>query len=129
MNWVPDGDDSYWNCDYIEPTLEYIRIFYPNALRQKEAYTYISRPYLVLIKGADIDPEPDISDIEWAIGWWKYDPNAFYDELILADEPDDSLQVKEPVTFAPGAGFFGYFFDSHSVRINFPAATDVKPKE
>ena len=55
MEWVTVGKYSYWDCDYVDPSMEFIRIFRTDVLKERIAYTYISKPAIVALLGFDFD--------------------------------------------------------------------------
>lgn len=115
-------EDSYWDCVFMRPGIEYIRIFNTDKLTEKATYVYISENYLVQMFQEEV-AEPDVSAYAWAIGWWKSVPAHNYAKDI-ADHKDD-LMVKEPVTIKAGTGFIGQFATDHNLIFNFPSAIEL----
>ena len=127
MHWETEDEEGWWEFDTMSPGSEAIRLFNTLAFRQEAAYTYISEAFLVEMTGQDEEPEPDISDVAWAIGWWKFEASYPYTDAIDNHDPD-KMKVTGPVPVKAGSGFVGNFSTGHSLKINFPGALSVPSK-
>ena len=102
--------------EYCDPGLEYLRVLNPNSLANVARYTYISKEWM--IDNFNDDSEEYLAQFAWAIGWWRYDPDADY-QAIIEDDNDDqnALRVTSAITIDVGTAFIGNFSDAHSLRL------------
>lgn len=128
-----DPTDMYWDCAYMVPGLEYIRLFNTTVLSQRAAYTYVSEEYIVDNFASD-EPEPDdiIDQYRWAIGWWKNDTAKNILSAISkykgGEYPAGLVRKGEEIIKA-GRGFVGQFGTSRSLKFIFPSAIDLPSKK
>lgn len=108
--------------NYLDPWSDYIRFMDAESavLSKDEEYCYIGQEFLDLI---DCSAKTD------AIGWWKHDEEAMYDELIANDDFD--LKVKDDIDLKAGDGFLGQFIrmveeETHEVLVNYKDAFHAK---
>ena len=127
MKWETEDEDGWWELDTMTPGSESLRVFKPSAFVEDASYTYVSEAFLVELTGQDEDPNPDVSDVAWAIGWWKFELGYDYGEAIENNDPD-KMKVTGPVLVKAGSGFVGNFSTGHSLKINFPGALSVPSK-
>ena len=106
---------------YADPGSEYIRVLDSNTSATTAKYTYIAKEFI--IDNFDLDEEDDWVQYSWAIGWWVYDPDVDYQELIEGDERDLKLTTAVPVP--AGRGFIGNFSKGHTLNITLPGALEV----
>ena len=116
FNMTISGDDE---SEYCDPGMEYLRVLNPNSLANLARYTYISLEWM-LDNFTYSDPA-ELAQFAWAIGWWTYDPDADYQEIIEDDnDQDNPLRLTVDVPVPAGMGFIGNFFNTHSLNVNFP---------
>ena len=130
-NWEYD-EGWYWNCDAMNPGIEYIRVFDTSVLKEIAAYTYVSENYIISKLGFEEVENPDISEYAWAIGWWKYESGVKHVNVIKAGKDSADavrLQIREPVTLPAGYGYICKFSSKHERKIYFPGATSVPSKQ
>ena len=114
------GDDD--DDDYADPGTEFLRVLDPDSLVNLARYTYISREWMV-DNFNDDDPEY-LAQIAWAIGWWRYDPDADYQDIIeTQNDQENALRLTVDVAVPAGSGFIGNFSAGHSLLVNFPGVT------
>ena len=106
---------------YADPGSEFIRFLDPNSSATTARYTYIAKEFI--LDNFDLEEEDDWMDYAWAIGWWVYDPDVDYQELIEGGE--DNLKVKTAIPVTAGRGFIGKFSKGHTLNITLPGALDV----
>ena len=105
--------------EYCDPGLEYLRDLNPNSLINAARYTYISREWME--DNFNDDTPEYLAQFEWAIGWWTYDPDVDYQEMIEDDnDPTNPLHLTVDVPVPAGKGFIGNFNPAHSLNVNFP---------
>ncbi len=115
FNMTISGEDG----EYCDPGTEYLRDLNPNSLANAARYTYVSREWM---EDNFNDDSPEyLAQFEWAIGWWSYDPDSDYQEMIEDDnDPTNPLHLTVDVPVPAGKGFIGNFSPYHSLDINFP---------
>ena len=105
--------------DYADPNSEYLRVLDPMSSATTAQYCYVSKGFLL----DNVDGSEE-GDNDWAIGWWQYDGDVDYAELIEGHE--DDLMIKTAIPVKSGSGFLGKFDPTHTQNIAFPSAFDVK---
>ena len=117
FNMIIAGEDG--SGEYCDPYGEYLRDLNPNSLANVARYTYVSREWME--DNFDEDTPEYLAQFEWAIGWWLYDPDADYQEIIETDnDHENALRLTVDVPVPAGKGFIGNFSYAHSLDVNFP---------
>ena len=117
FNMSISGDDD--EAEYADPGTEYLRVLDPDSLVNLARYTYISREWMV--DNFDDDDPEYIAQFAWAIGWWQYDPDADYQDIIeYQNDQENALRLTVDVAVPAGSGFVGNFSFAHSLLVNFP---------
>ena len=102
--------------EYCDPGTEYLRVLDPNSLANTARYTYISKEWM--IDNFNDDSEEYLAQFAWAIGWWRYDPDADYQEIIEEDnDQENALRVTSAINISVGNSFIGNFSPYHSLRL------------
>ena len=118
FNMTISGDSDHEN-DYADPGNEFLRVLDPESLANLARYTYISREWMV--DNFDDDDPEYIAQFAWAIGWWQYDPDADYQDIIeYQNDQENALRLTVDVPVPAGSGFIGNFSYAHSLLVNFP---------
>ena len=116
FNMTISGEDD---ADYADPGGEFLRVLDPDSLANLARYTYISREWMV--DNFDDDDPEYIAQFAWAIGWWRYDPDADYQDIIeYQNDQENELRLTVDVAVPAGSGFIGNFSYAHSLLVNFP---------
>ena len=117
FNMTISGEDG--SGEYCDPGGEFLRVLNPNSLANAARYTYVSREWM---EDNFNDDSPEyLAQFEWAIGWWTYDPDVDYQEMIEDDnDPTNPLHLTVDVPIPAGMGFIGNFSNAHSLNVNFP---------
>ena len=124
--WETEEDEGWWEADSMQPGMEFVRFFRTDYLAQAKAYTYITEGYIKQ-NFFESDPNPDLTDYAWAIGWWEND--STYDYLEAIENHYTEKKVTAPVEIKAGYGFICNVFDTHNLVFNFPSALDVPSKK
>ena len=102
--------------EYCDPGGEYLRVLNPNSLVNVARYTYISKEWM--IDNFNDDSEEYLAQFAWAIGWWRYDPDADYQAIIEDDnDQENALRVTSAITIDVGTAFIGNFSYGHSLSL------------
>ena len=129
-----EWDEGEWDCQYMSPGTEFIRVLDTGSLADVARYTYISEEFIIDNIGDLCEEEnPDLSEYAWAIGWWRFPTTTAIgpDYASIIEEGDKTSEYYLGNTAVPinaGYGFVGNF--ARNVRnIYFPSATNVPSKQ
>ena len=127
--------DDGWDCQYMNPRAEFIRVLDTSSLADVARYTYISEEYIIDNIGDLCDEEePDLSPYAWAIGWWRFPTTTTmgpdYAEIIEdGDTTSEYYLGNTAVNIKAGYGFIGNFANGKVRNVYFPSATNVPSKQ
>ena len=128
-----EWDEGEWACEYMNPRLEFIRVLNTSSLADVARYTYISEEYIIDALDLVEEPNPDISEYAWAIGWWRYPTSGTapkYAEIIEnGDTTSEYYLGNTAVPINAGYGFIGNFAAGKVRNVNFPSALSVPSKQ